>query len=93
MPSKSKNGRGTSHEASPKDLMRSISSNRVVLIDQASNQEKSTDLMIYLSLKETNNNLDYGVGFKNFLMSHYREEPCNYMEQIRQLNNYREVSI
>ena len=49
--------------------------------------------MIYLNLKETNNNLDFAAGFKQFLWSHFGEEPGNYIEQIRQFNNFRESTI
>lgn len=54
-------------------------------------QIKSADIMIYLNLKETLNNLDFSVGFKKFIISHYREDPNNYYEQMRQFNYFREV--
>jgi hypothetical protein len=57
------------------------------------NQEKAVDLLIYLNLKETNNNMDFSVGFRNFIWTHYREEPGNYIEQIRQFNYFRQSTI
>ncbi len=81
----------------PDTLMRSFnfevskSTKKKFILEQ--NHQKSADLMIYLSLKETNNNMDFSVGFKNFIWAHYREEPCNYIEQIRQFNYFRESTI
>ena len=49
--------------------------------------------MIYLNLKETCNGLDFASGFKEFIAKHYREDPCNYNEQIRQFNYFRESTI
>lgn len=91
IPSKSKSNRklSTDCDEASKCLMRSISSHKFLFDD---NQEKSADLMIYLNLKETVNNVDFAVGFKNFLWKHYKEEPCNYLEQIRQFNYFREVN-
>ena len=55
------------------------------------NQNKSADIMIYLNRKETTNNMDLSLGFKNFIAIHYQEEPANYSEQLRQFNYFREV--
>ena len=69
-------------------LMRSISAHK---FDE--DHEKSADLMIYLNLKETSNNLDFTNGFASFIWSHYREDPNIYMDKIRQFNYFREVSL
>lgn len=56
-------------------------------------QTKTSDIMIYLNLKETLNNLDFKEGFKSFIANHFREDPYNYLEQIRQYNYFRESTI
>lgn len=56
------------------------------------NSFKSTELMIYLNLKESTN-LDFSKGFTEYIASHYREDPSNYNEQIRQFNYFRESTI
>ena len=53
----------------------------------------SSDVMIYLNLKETLNTLDFSNGFKNFIRSHYTETVNTYSEQIRQFNYFRESTI
>ena len=49
--------------------------------------------MIYLNLKETYTKLDFGNGFREVIAAHYRENPANYSEQIRQFNYFRESTI
>jgi hypothetical protein len=53
----------------------------------------SSDIMIYLALKETINKLNFEVGFKQLIKTHYQEEPNNYIDQIKQFNYFREVNI
>jgi len=57
------------------------------------NMDKSADIMIYLNLKETLNNLDFSNGFKSFISNHYKENPNGYSENIRNLNYFRETTI
>lgn len=52
---------------------------------------RSTDLMIYLNLKETVNKIDFSDGFSQFIVQHYRDNPAKFYEQIRQFNYFREV--
>ena len=52
----------------------------------------SSDIMIYLALKETINKLNAEVGFKQVIKTHYQEEPDNLIDQIKQFNYLREVS-
>ncbi len=56
--------------------------------------KSSTDVMIYLNLKETNLNMDFRTGFEEFLVKHYHEISLKFAEQkyaepIRQFNFYR----
>lgn len=53
---------------------------------------KAADIMIYLNLKETSNNIDFNDGFKNFILSHYRENPNFFNDQIKKFNNFRQVN-
>lgn len=53
---------------------------------------KAADIMIYLNLKETSNNVDFNDGFKNFILSHYRENPNFFNDQIKKFNNFRQVN-
>ena len=62
-------------------------------IDFENDEARSADIMIYLNLKETPNNLDFSSGFRNFIATHYRENANNYSEQIRQFNYFRESTI
>lgn len=57
------------------------------------NMDKSADIMIYLNLKETLNNLDFSNGFKSFISNHYKENPNGYLENIRNFNYFRETTI
>ena len=52
----------------------------------------SSDIMIYLALKETINKLNAEAGFKQFIKVHYQEDPNNYIDQIKQFNYFREVT-
>jgi len=61
--------------------------------EQTENGLKSSDIMIYLNLKETSNTLDFSNGFKNFIATHYMENANNYNEQIRAFNYFRESTI
>lgn len=54
---------------------------------------KTADIMIYLNLKETLNNIDFFAGFGNFILSHYRENPNLFSDQMKQFNHYRQVNI
>ncbi|CAF0715873.1 unnamed protein product [Brachionus calyciflorus] len=56
-------------------------------------QTKTVDIMIYLNLKETISCMDFTNGFKSFISSHYRENPNNLNEQIKQFNYFRESTI
>lgn len=53
----------------------------------------SHEIMIYLNLKETYTKLDFSKGFCQVISNHYRENPSNYSEQIRQFNYFRESTI
>jgi hypothetical protein len=64
-----------------------------LLFEQPENESKSSDIMIYLNLKETANNLDFSNGFKNFIATHFMGLPTDYNEQIRQFNYFRESTI
>jgi hypothetical protein len=55
------------------------------------NENISPDIMIFLALKETVNKLNFDSGFSNFIKIHYREDPKNFCEQIKQFNYFREV--
>lgn len=52
----------------------------------------SSNIMIYLALKETINKLNFDAGFKQAIRSHYQEDANNYTEQIKQFNYFREVN-
>lgn len=54
-------------------------------------QTKSADIMVYINLKETLNNIDFSNGFSQFIIQHYRDNPAKYFEQMRQFNYFREV--
>jgi hypothetical protein len=53
----------------------------------------TSDIMIYLPLKETINKLNFEIGFKQFIQLHFKEDPSNYIDQIKQFNYFREVIL
>ncbi|RNA32573.1 rhophilin-2 isoform X2 [Brachionus plicatilis] len=54
---------------------------------------KTADIMIYVNLKETSSSVNFGEGFRNFILSHYRENPNLFDEQIKKFNFFRQSSI
>lgn len=78
------------NQESTKPISKSNFKQEVYSLDEY--QTKTADIMIYLNLKETLNNMDFSEGFRNFISNHFREDPNNFLEQIRQFNYFREVN-